>query len=293
MFQRLSPGLAMGCLLCWAPCALADLNEMRVGASVDATYDDNVSRARKDDKFYDSFATLNLVARMPWGISTRTRVVLSADAGAEKFDRYTGLDRYYANIQGELQYRNSGQYSEPIWSIFLQQGQDWYESSLRDGSRTSAGLSVTKPLTDRILIFTALAYNQRNGRSAVFETSEVSLRANIDYALSRRQTLYIGLEGRDGDITSTAKPKPAYAEVAKASVLDDVFTDTTRFSYRFRAYTGIATIGYNLAIGERAALDLRYRVAYSRLRDQPSGTLTTDTIDYVDNQVSLSLLMRF
>ena len=283
----------MGWLLCWVPCAVADLNEMRVGASLEATYDDNVSRARKDDKFYDSFATFNMGARMPWGTSTHTRVVVNVNAGAEKFDRYTGLDRYYANIQGEFQYRNSGQYSEPIWSVFLQQGEDWYESSLRDGSRTSAGLSVTKPVTDRILIFTALAYSQRNGRSAVFDTSEVSLRANIDYALSRRQTLYIGLEGRGGDITSTAKPKPAYAEVAEASVLDDVFTDTTRFSYQFRAYTGIATIGYNVAISERAALDLRYRVAYSRLRDQPSAALTNDTIDYLDNQVSASLLMRF
>ncbi|MFL6579604.1 MAG: hypothetical protein ACJ8G2_02585 [Burkholderiales bacterium] len=293
MFQRLLPGLATGWLMCWAPCALADLTEMHVGASVNATYDDNVSRARKDDKFSDSFATLDLGAKVPWGMSAHSRVIVSANAGADKFIRYTGLDRYYANIQGELQYRNSGKYSEPIWSLFLQHGEDWYESSLRDGSRTSAGLSVTKPVTDRIVFFSALAYNERNARSTVFDTSEVSLRGNIDYALTRRQTIYIGLEGRDGDITSTARPKPAYAEVAEASVLDDVFTDTTRYSYRFKAYTGIATIGYNVGIGERAALDLSYRVAYSRLRDQPSATSTSDTIDYVDNQLSLSLLMRF
>ena len=286
-------GITLGSLLCWAPCGFADLSEMRVGASVDVTYDDNVSRARKADKFHDWFSAFDLGARIPWSTSVQSRVIVSADAGADKFGRYTGLDRYYANVQGEFQYRNSGDYGDPTWSVFLRHGQDWYDSDLRDGSRTSAGIAVAKPITDRVLVFSALSYNQRNARSSVFDTKDVSLRGNVDYAISPRQTIYMSLEGRDGDITSTASPKPAYFQVAKASVVDDVFTDMTRYSYRFKAYTGIAGVGYNVAIGERAALDLSYRVAYSRLRDQPSASLTSDTIDYVDNQFSLSLLMRF
>ena len=291
--SRLFFAAAIACALCWAPSASADLNDIRFRLTADATYDDNVSRARKDDKLSDSFATLNLGASVPWQLSAKSRFVVSANAGREKFDRYTGLDRYYANVQGELQFRNSGQFSEPIWAIFARQGEDWYESNLRDGYRTSAGVSVRKPVTDRIFFFSALAYNQREGRSTVFDTKEVSLRANVDYSLTRRQTLYFGLEGRDGDIVSTARANLAYFDIAQAVVQDDVFTDTTRFAYRFKAYTGIANIGYNFAMGEHAALDLAYRVAYSRPHDQPPSVVTTERIDYVDNQVTLSLLIRF
>ena len=288
--SRLFFAAAIACALCWAPSASADLNDICFRLTADATYDDNVSRARKDDKLSDSFATLNLGASVPWQLSAKSRFVVSANAGGEKFDRYTGLDRYYANVQGELQFRNSGQFSEPIWAIFARQGEDWYESNLRDGYRTSAGVSVRKPVTDRIFFFSALAYNQREGRSTVFDTKEVSLRANVDYSLTRRQTLYFGLEGRDGDIVSTARANLAYFDIAQAVVQDDVFTDTTRFAYRFKAYTGIANIGYNFAMGEHAALDLAYRVAYSRPHDQPPSVVTTERIDYVDNQFTLSLL---
>ena len=284
---------AMACALSWAPAASAGLDDIRFRVTSDATYDDNISRARKDDKLYDSFATLNLGASMPWQLSGTSRLVLNANAGGEKFKRYTGLDRLYANIQGELQYRKSGQFSEPIWGVFVRQGEDWYDSSLRDGYRTSAGFSVRKPVTDKLFFFSALAYNLRDGRSKVFDTKEVSLKANLDYSLSRRQTLYFGLEGRDGDIVSTASPKLAYFDIAKAVVQDDVFTDTPRFSYKLKAYTGIATIGYNFALAERVALDLSYRAAYSRPHDQPPSVVTNETIDYVDNQVTLSVLIRF
>ena len=284
---------AMACAMFWAPSAFADLNDIRFRLTSDATYDDNISRARKEDKLHDSFGALNLGASLPWQLSGTSRLVINGNVGGEKFKRYSGLDRLYANIQGELQYRKSGQFSEPIWGVFVRQGEDWYDSTLRDGYRTAAGFSVRKPVTDKLFFFSALAYNQRDGRSKVFDTKEVSLRANLDYSLSRRQTLYLGLEGRDGDIVSTARPNLAYFDIAKALILDDVFTDTTRFSYRFKAYTGIVTLGYNFALGEHAALDLAYRAAYSRPHEQPPSVVTADTIDYVDNQVTLSILIRF
>ena len=284
---------AIACAAFWAPAAFADLNDLRFQLAVDATYDDNVSRAGKDAKLYDSFGTLNLGARLPWALSETTRLVLNANVGGEEFRTYSGLNRVYANLQGELQYRKSGQFSEPIWGVFVRQGEDWYDSTLRDGYRTSAGLTFRKPVTDKLFLFSALAYSQRDGRSTVFDTKEVSVRANLDYSLSRRQTLYFGLEGRDGDIVSTAPPNLAYFDIADAVVQDDVFTVPPRLSYRLKAYTGIATFGYNFALGEQAALDLGFRAAYSRPHDQPSSVVTTDTIDYVDYQATVSILIRF
>jgi len=281
------------CAACWACAACAGLQDLRFRAAADATYDDNVFRARKDGRLEDAFATLNLGANVPFQLSTKTRLLFSANAGTEAYGRFTRLDRYYGSIQSELQYRSSGWFTAPVWAVFARHGQDWYASDLRDGYRSSVGLSVRKPLTDRIFLFSAAAYNRRAARSSVFDNSEASLRMNLDYALTRSQTLYFGLEGRDGAIVSTARPNPAYRVIATAAVLDDAFPDGTRVAYRIKAYTGIASVGYNCAIDERAALDFSYRVAYSRPREQPPSAVTTDRIDYVDNQVTVSLLVRF
>lgn len=277
----------------WSAAAFAEVDDIKFRLTADATYDDNVSRARKDDKLADSFATLNLGASLPWDLTQRTRLMLNANLGAEKFERYKGLDRAFANYQAELQYRRSGQFDAPIWGLFVRQGVDRYKSELRDGYRTSAGFSVRKPATDRIFLFGALAYNLRDGRSKVFDTKEIGLRGNLDYSLTRRQTLYLGLEARDGDIVSTSRSSLKYLDIADALIQDDVFTDTARISYRFKAYTGIATLGYNFAFGERAALDIAYRAVYSQPQKQPPAGVSSDTIYYVDNQMTISFLVRF
>lgn len=282
--------LALACV----PPAFADLDDIRFRLSADITYDDNVSRARGDDRLDDAFATLSLGASLPWQLSRNTRLMLGASAGAEKFDRTRGLDRTFGDIQAELQYRRSGWFDAPIWGLFLRGGVDRFgNSELRDGYRTSAGVTFRQPATDRIFLFGALAYNQRDGRSKVFDTKDVSLRGNIDYALARRQTLYLGLEARSGDIVSTARSSLMFLDIADAVIQDDAFTDTARFAYRIEANTGIVTLGYNLALGERAALDLAYRGVYSRPKQQPPASVSSEKLSYTDNQAIASLLIRF
>jgi hypothetical protein len=284
---------SVACFAFWVAPASAEWDDIRFRLTGDVTYDDNVSRARGDDKLHDTFSTVNFGATVPFELTHKTRLVVAGNLGRENFDHFRGLDRTYANIQGEFQYRNSGEFGEPIWALFARQGQDWYTSDLRDGFRFSGGLSVRKPVTDRIFFFGAATYNTRDGRSTVFDTRELSLRANVDYSLTRRQTVYFGLEARNGDIVSTARSNLKYLDIADAVVQDDVFTDTTRFSYRLKAYTGIGTLGYNYAFAERAALDLSYRYVYSRPHEQPNPALWNDSIYYTDQQVTVSLLIRF
>ena len=277
----------------WVPSAHAELDDLRFRGTVDRTWDDNVSRAEGADKFRDSFTGINLNASLPWQVGERTRVVLNANVGGEIFDDFKGLDRTYVNLQGEYQYRGSGEFGAPTWGVFFRQGVDWYKSTLRDGYRASFGLSVRKPWTDRIFVFGALASNLRDGRSKVFDTEEISLRGNLDYSLPARQTIYLGLELRQGDIVSTARSDLKYFDIADALIQDDVFTDTTRFSYRLKALTTLFTLGYNVGLGERASLDLAYRYVYSVPDKQPPSNVSADKIDYVDNQIMGSLLLRF
>lgn len=286
--------LASACAACWVSAAHAGADGLRVRVSADYTWDDNVPRATSDQRLSDSFATLTAVATLPLQLTQQSRVLFSATLGGQKFDHFSGLDHAFANFQGEVQYRSSGRYTAPIWAVFLRQSTEMYNSSdLRDGYHLTAGVSVRKPVTDRIFLFGALAYNQGNARSAVFDTKDVSLRGNIDYSLARRHTIYLGLEYRQGDSVSTGLPSLAFLDISKAVVTDDVFTNPQRLDYRFEARTGLVTLGYNFSVTERQSLDISYRAVYSQPIDQPPSSVTTSTIYYLDQQITVSYLIRF
>jgi hypothetical protein len=286
---------ALACAAGWAPAAAAQsrLGDLSVRAVADVGWDDNVNRAQNAYSLADAFATLTLDARVPFTLSDHTRLLLGASGGGQAFDRYDGLTHSFIGLQGELQYRASSGFGAPIWSAFLRGETDWYRSSLRDGYNASAGVSVRKPWTDRILLFGAAAYNWRDGRSAVFDTRDWSLRGNLDYSTTGQQTAYLGLEYRDGDAVSTAPATLAYLDIADAVVLDDVFTGPPHYSYRYQARTGILTLGYNVAIGARQALDIAYRAAYAVPKDQPPASVSPDRLYYVVQQVTVSYLLRF
>ncbi len=273
--------------------AHAQLSKAHVRASADLAWDDNVTRSGRDEALSDFFARLNVGAGMPVELTQHSRLLLDVGVGGYVFDRYSGLNRTTADFQAELQYRSSGQYTTPIYGLYLRQAVDWYNSDLRDGYRTSVGVSVRKPVTDRIVLFGAVGYNWRNAESTVFDTREVSVRGNLDYALARRHTVYLGLEYRDGDVQTTTPREPALASIMITSVPDDVFTNPARQSYRFKARTGVLTLGYNFALFDNQGLDLSYRTVYSRPKDQPPDSVSTESIFYVDHQIVLSYLIRF
>jgi hypothetical protein len=286
---------ALACAAAWAHPAqgASKLDELSVRLLADLTWDDNVNRATNADRLSDAFATLNVDARLPFSVTERTRLLLGVSGGGQGYDRYDGLTHSFVGLQGEFQFRSSADFGAPIWSAFIREQTEWYRSNLRDGYNASAGVSVRKPWTDRMLLFGAAAYNWRDGRSVVFDAQDWSLRGNLDYSLTNRQTAYFGLEYRDGDAISTAPARLAYLDIAEAVVLDDVFTNPVHYDYRYKARTGILTLGYNLAVGTRQALDLSYRAAYAVPKEQPPSTVSPDTLYYLDQQVTLSYLLRF
>jgi hypothetical protein len=283
-------GLMGMLIIAWAPMAYGQWQSPKFRASAALTWDSNVSRSQGEDKFDDMSVGLDVGASLPWQLTQRTRVVLLGNLGAEAFDEFKGLSRTYASIQGEYQYRRSGEFGAPIWGFYLRQGADWYRSALRDGNRTTAGVSVRKPWTDRIFVFGSLYYNVRDARSDIFDTREVGLRGNFDYSLGARQTLYLGLELRRGDIVSSARPQAQYSAIAEIWGTDDVFTDRLRYAYRIDALTALLSLGYNVALGEDTSLDLSYRLASSQSSEKSSSY---DAARYTDHQVTAAFLMRF
>ena len=289
---RVAVGAALLGALCGPAAALAaQLFDYRLEAAY--TYDDNVTRSEgAGNVLSDRFYTLSLNAGKSFQPTLHTRLVVGLSLGGDVYDKYDGLSRYFGGIQGELQYRTSGEFDAATFGLFLKGFRDQYDSELRDGYRYTAGVRVLKPLSDRLDLFAALAYNKRDGKSLVFDTEDYSARLNLDYRLTRWSTVYLGGEYRDGDVVSTARPSLALVTIAEAVVRDDAFTDTERLAYRVQAGTVIATLGYNLAFGERHSLDLSWRWVQSTAHDSP-GFGTTGKPEYTVNQYSIAYLFRF
>jgi hypothetical protein len=276
-------------VLCGPSTALAaQLFDFRVEAAY--TYDDNVTRSEgAGNVLSDRFFTVNFNAGKSFRLTDHTRLVAGLFLGGDVYDKYDGLSRYFGGIQGELQYRSSGEFDAATWGLFLKGSRDQYDSELRDGYRYIAGVRVLKPLSDRLDLFAALAYNKRDGKSTVFDTEDYSARVNLDYRLTRWSTAYLGADFRKGDAVSTARPSLALITIAEAVVVDDVFTDTQRLDYRFKAHGVITTLGYNLAFGERHSLDFSWRWAQVTATEDPGSGKP----EYKINQYSVAYLFRF
>lgn len=265
-----------------------------LGIETSITADDNVTRGYGDGNvFSDKFLGVNLSQSFQYPVSTHTRVLLLGFAGFNGYFEYSGLSHYYAGAQGEFQYRPSGSFYAPTFAIAARFAAEEYQSEVRDSFRSSVWVSVRKPITNKLQLFSALNYNWRDGKSVVFDTSDIALRVNADFAISRRNTVYLGLEYRDGDIVSTGRPSLAFLEIASAAVPDDAFKDTTRYAYQIDGNTWLLSLGYNFAISEQQALDASWRMV-NATPDGISGTsYAAGRIHYTVNQFSLAYMVRF
>ena len=255
-------------------------------------FDTNVTRAKlAASKFSDRIYSVNAGKSELFRIGENFRATVTGTFGGEKFDNFYRLSRAMAGLQGELAYRPSAEFDAPTFALFAQSSAEHYQSSIRNGYRYSAGLSVRKPLTDRISLFGAILHDERNARSAVFTNRFNAARFNADYALSSLETIYLTGEYRKGHIVSTGLPSLEILEVADVFVQDDAYLGGQFFSYRFEGKTVLSTLGYNLGLGPRHSLDLSWRRAQSTPNFRPS--FATSPTSYVADQYSIVYLIRF
>jgi hypothetical protein len=280
-----------GWLLCAPSLLLAASSDIKIEAGI--TADNNVSRSGDPYRLNDQIYSLALSKGFDFPLSEHTRLLLLGVLGGEKFRTHTGLSRFYYGFQSDIQYRASGEFTAPIFGAFVRGFKDQYESDLRDGYRYSAGVTASKPVTDRMQLFGALAYNVRNGNNTVFNNNEWSARLNLDYALTQSGTVYLNGEYHRGDTVSSAPDSDAYEQISTAKVQDDAFPGLNRWAYRVTARTTVATLGYNVAIGDRQALDFSWRWVQSTPTAMPSIAVPENYIRYIDNQFRVAYLVRF
>ena len=267
-------------------------------AEASYTSDSNVTRAPTGDALRDGILSVRVSAGGAIPLSTRTRVSVQGYVGTQRFSTYTGLSNNFIGTQGDFFFRTSGEFGAPTYGAFARTAKEEYESTLRDGYRHAFGVTVQKPVTDRIQLFGALTRNISDGKSTVFDTRNTSLRGNADWSLGRWDTVYLGAEYRTGDSVSTVSRNDpvrtlGFVNTAGGNIIqDDAFNDTTRDAYRLKARTLIATLGYNRAFGERHALDVSWRRAQSSVQNAVDPASGAD-LRYTVNQFALAYLVRF
>jgi len=260
---------------------------------VGMTYDDNVTRGRlSTEVLRDTSVNLaaNKVAIFP--LTDNLRLLVVGNVGGDRFHSYNGLDRLFAGVRGELQYRGSAAFDAPIIAAFGRVVGEQFESRIRRGWRASAGVSIRQPITDRILAFGAIAHNERFAKSDVFDTRDNSFQLNLDYALTSDSTIYLAGEHRRGDLVSSGRGSLENIDIAKVFVLDDAFTNTQTFAYKIDATANILTLGYNLSFGTRDSLDISWRRARATPTARP-GFNAAGPWHYEADQFSVVYLVRF
>jgi hypothetical protein len=275
-----------------------DFTAARVEASL--TSDDNVTRAGGSDALRDSIFGVRASKGLVMPVSTHTRASVQGFVGGEKFQKYDGLSHNFFGAQADMQFRPSGEFGAATYSAFLRTQAEYYQSTLRDGYRHAYGVTVLKPLTDRVTFLGALQQNISDGKSTVFDTQNTALRANFDWSLSTWNTVYLGAEYRKGDFVSTncrncdLNKTLGLVNTATPNIIqDDAFTDTVRDAYRLKANIMIATLGYNRAFSSGQSLDLSWRRAQSSLAQSAVAPATKSDFSYTVNQYSLAYLVRF
>ncbi|MEO7812721.1 MAG: putative Ig domain-containing protein [Usitatibacter sp.] len=234
------------------------------------TYDDNVTRALSEaDKRADRSFAINVRKSVVRMLSPHLRAVMSGSLGGEKFQYHNGLSRLNAGAKGELQYRPSGSVGAPTFALSAKAATEQYESRLRDGERYSASASVRMPLTDRIGAFGAVFQDRRHARGEVFDGRQNGMRVNLDWAFGSNAALYLGAEHRRGDHVTSANPFGGHGGLKhdgeNRQVVDDAFLNPSLTTARFEGRSWLATLGYNVSLGPRDALDFSWR----RVRTRP------------------------
>jgi hypothetical protein len=270
----------------------ADDEPANIQFDAGTTSDSNVTRAKAGpDRLGDHFYSANIAKTWEFGLSNQSRILLTGTVGGEKFHRYNGLSRVSAGLEGEFQFRRSSEFDEPTVGVFVRLTADGFESSMRDGYRLAVGVNVRQALTDRIGFFGAVSRNQRNASSSVFDTSDISMRGNFDYAIDNRSTLYLSGEYRRGDFVSTGRASLENVTIAKQFAQDDAFASRQLFSYRVDGTTALFTLGYNLGFGPKDSLDLSWRLVRSTPDWRPG--FVTSPRKYKASQWSAVYLLRF
>ena len=227
-------------------------------------YDDNVGNAAEDNDVRDSSVVsggvnLDYVRTL----SLNSALLLRGGLQGEGYEAQSGLSNGRLLAMVRLSHRPSGGFYMPTFAGWISASALEFDSAMRDGAEYRGGLFMTEPLTTAISARLSVAASERRSDSYVFDLTAWSAGLTLDWAVTPGVTLYTGYQFQDGDVVSsgTVVPKSTHdlggAGSASAAASDDALDG--QFAYRLDASTHLGTVGLNVPLSNRFALDAQAR----------------------------------
>jgi outer membrane autotransporter protein len=271
----------------------ASLLRRGIPMQIEAGYrhDDNVNRSAEDNDVQSELVFNTVVSTTSsYRLSNNTRFKLRSSLGFEDAQAHHGLDNISVGMQGDWQYRESGQFGAPTYGLFARLGYEHFDSDLRSGTQYAAGANMRKAFTDRLTLFTALEHRVHDGDDKVFQNDHTGIRAMLNISTGDNGAFRFGGELREGDIVSSAAGSGNLSQISTALVEDDAYFNEDYFAYRFDGRSTIWTLGYNHALGPRDSLDFALQAVDSEATDADANGSETD---YKSQRISVSYLISF
>jgi len=284
--RRAAIGVAL--LLLAVPAGAEHHVKLHWGGDVGVGYDDNVGNASENFDTRDS-SVVSLGANLDYvrALSLNTALVLRGGLQGEGYEAEDGLSNGRLLAVVRLSHRPSGGFYMPTFAGWVSAAALEFDSAARDGFEFRGGLSMTEPLTTALSTRLSVAASQRQSDSDVFDLSTWSAGLNLDWALTPNFTLYTGYQFQDGDVVSSGTVLPKSSHIAGgcgvASACDPDDALDGQFAYQLDASTHVGTVGLNVPLSQRLALD-----AQARRVDSSTGGGTS----YERWQGMVSVLMR-
>ena len=247
---------------------------------------DNVGRAKHEvDIREDISLSFNAGAGYFYQPGAYTSFTLLGSLGAEKYDRYDGMDNINLGFQGTIGHKFGIGDDVPSLDVSLGIDRNTFDDGVRDAWLYSASATLTRRLGGRLFGGIGLSYETRDGdhdRVAkkagpdpgpghgpspgpgpgpghgakpgdAFSTDSVGLFAFADLDLTELTWLSAGYQFADGEVTSTSTPTDSIVAAASAITNDRVFSPG-QFAYRLDARTHRYSLDWNRAIMETGTL---------------------------------------
>ncbi len=230
-------------------------------------FDDNVTRAAQNvDIEHDSFLAVAGTGGMELMSGNFGTLTAKAMLDINTFSRYSGLSNVSAFGKLNYSFAFSSHFGAPWFSLDASYGAVEFSSTQRDSNILSAVATMGMQIDDATSLRLGLAYRDRDAESSVFDTQNESFFINLDWAITRKDIVYITYKIQTGDTFSSAESVDlTVIDASKAIVDDDVFVG--KRTYRLDATTQFITLGYNLIQDLHSSFDFSGRYLESDAED--------------------------
>jgi hypothetical protein len=264
-----------------------------VSAAAQARYDDNVGNAQDyDDQVSDEIIGATLSAYQVLPLSSGWLLTAGGDLSGEWFDHLSGLRN--ASVEGLLSIKRKwGLGAFAPWArASVSVGRSEFDASYRDFTTYRMSLAAGKRFDERWNLWVEYSFEHR--AAAAGENVEPGISANaftlnghrlavsMEYSMSAKLYIDLGLFARRGDVVSTVQSDEAIYAGARA-IEEDPALGEDAYAYRVIGNTYGLRPGVSYALTEHSLLSL----AYLRARTYAQSA------DYLKSVTELAWSYRF